>query len=117
MPAVTGEPLVETINRALPARHLPQVCYHPQLGPIETCDCCMVEVDGELRHTPAYKEISVELTVLPEVRPNPLPPSNFRHGHPNPQFGVEVQRKWKRADYVMPGSVDGNQLVQITTKV
>src|SRR5579872_1271803 len=47
--AVTGEPLVETINRALPARHLPQVCYHPQLGPIETCDCCMVEVDGELR--------------------------------------------------------------------
>jgi formate dehydrogenase major subunit len=47
-PAVEGEPLVETINRAMPARHLPQVCYHPQLGPIETCDTCMVEVDGNL---------------------------------------------------------------------
>lgn len=46
--AVSGEPLVETINRALPARHLPQVCYHPQLGPIETCDTCMVEIDGKL---------------------------------------------------------------------
>ena len=27
---------------------LPQVCYHPQLGPIETCDTCLVEVNGEL---------------------------------------------------------------------
>ena len=46
--AVDGEPLIETINRALPARHLPQVCYHPQLGPIQTCDTCMVEMDGKL---------------------------------------------------------------------
>jgi len=68
-------------------------------------------------HTPAYKEISVEITVLPETRPHPLPPSNFRHGHPTPQSGVEVHRKWKRADYVLPGSGDGAQLVQITTKV
>ena len=33
------------------ARHgvdVPQVCYHPQLGPIQTCDTCMVEVDGKL---------------------------------------------------------------------
>jgi formate dehydrogenase major subunit len=68
-------------------------------------------------HTPAYKEISVEITVLPEMRPHPLPPSNFRHGHPTPQSGVEVERKWKRADYALPGSLDGKQLVQITTKV
>jgi formate dehydrogenase major subunit len=68
-------------------------------------------------HTPAYKEISVELTVLPETRPNPLPPSNFRHGHPTPQSGVEVERKWQRSDYVLPGSVNENQLVQITTNV
>ncbi|MGA8730578.1 MAG: 2Fe-2S iron-sulfur cluster-binding protein, partial [Terracidiphilus sp.] len=27
---------------------MPQVCYHPQLGPIQTCDTCMVEVDGKL---------------------------------------------------------------------
>ena len=68
-------------------------------------------------HTPAYKEISVEMTVLGETRPNPLPPSNFRHGRPTPQTGVEVERKWKRPDYAAPGSGDGTQLVQITTMV
>jgi len=41
-----GELLVEVINRA--GVQLPQVCYHPQLGPIQTCDTCMVEIDGEL---------------------------------------------------------------------
>ncbi|HEY0256471.1 MAG TPA: molybdopterin-dependent oxidoreductase, partial [Candidatus Methylacidiphilales bacterium] len=27
---------------------VPSVCYHQQLGPIQTCDTCMVEVDGKL---------------------------------------------------------------------
>ena len=27
---------------------LSQVCYHPQLGPIQTCDTCIVEVNGKL---------------------------------------------------------------------
>ncbi len=27
---------------------VPSVCYHPALGPIETCDTCIVEVNGEL---------------------------------------------------------------------
>ncbi|WP_246238106.1 formate dehydrogenase subunit alpha [Alkalicoccus luteus] len=27
---------------------VPQVCYHEALGPIKTCDACIVEVDGEL---------------------------------------------------------------------
>jgi formate dehydrogenase major subunit len=44
--AFEGEPLIETINRA--GCELAQVCYHPQLGPIETCDTCMVEVNGTL---------------------------------------------------------------------
>jgi formate dehydrogenase major subunit len=60
-------------------------------------------------HTPAYKETSVKLTVLPEVGENPLPRTNSRWGHPTPQHGVEVERKWKRADYRTPGP----QLVQI----
>ncbi len=67
-------------------------------------------------HTPAYKEVSVNLTVLPEVQPDPLPPQNFRHGHPTPQTGVEVERKWKRADYSLPGTRKSDSLVQITTK-
>src|SRR3954471_11469143 len=41
-----GERLIDVINRA--RIELAQVCYHPQLGPIQTCDNCMVEVDGRL---------------------------------------------------------------------
>ncbi|HYT21513.1 MAG TPA: formate dehydrogenase subunit alpha [Candidatus Polarisedimenticolia bacterium] len=62
-------------------------------------------------HTPAYKEASVHLRVLPEVGESPLPRRNHRFGHPTPQHGVEVERKWKRPDYRMPG----NGLVQIQT--
>ncbi|PYL67053.1 MAG: oxidoreductase, partial [Verrucomicrobia bacterium] len=40
------ERLIELINRI--GSKVPQVCYHPQLGPIQTCDTCMVEVDGKL---------------------------------------------------------------------
>jgi formate dehydrogenase major subunit len=52
--------------------------------------------------TPAYKETSVRLVVLDEVGKSPLPKVNSRFGHPTPQRGVEVERKWKRIDYEMP---------------
>jgi len=42
----SDELLIEVINRG--DVKIPQVCYHPQLGPIQTCDTCMVEVDGKL---------------------------------------------------------------------
>jgi len=60
-------------------------------------------------HTPAYKELAVSLQVLPEVDESPLPRINSRFGTPTPQLGVQVERKWKRSDYSVPG--DG--LVQI----
>jgi formate dehydrogenase major subunit len=63
-------------------------------------------------NTPAYKEASVRLRALSEVGESPLPRANPRFGHPTPQNGVEVQRKWKRSDYVVPGS----GLVQLQTK-
>ncbi|WP_425147116.1 formate dehydrogenase subunit alpha [Deinococcus sp.] len=44
--AKSGEYLVDTLNRL--QHELPQVCYHPQLGPLQTCDTCIVEVGGEL---------------------------------------------------------------------
>jgi formate dehydrogenase major subunit len=53
-------------------------------------------------HTPAYKESSVRMVVLSEIGDSPLPKVNSRFGHPTPQSGVEVERKWKRADYEMP---------------
>src|SRR5258706_1037303 len=58
----------------------------------------------KVTHTPAYKEASVRLLVLGENGESPLPRSNPRFGHRTPQRGVEVDRKWKRADYRIPGS-------------
>ena len=56
-----------------------------------------------ITHTPAYKEASVNLRVL-ESGEDPLPRNNSRFGHPTPSGGVEVERKWKRPDYRMPGT-------------
>src|SRR5438874_116316 len=72
-------------------------------------------------NTPAYKETSVHMDVLAEVGESPLPRINSRFGHPTPQNGVEVERKWKRADYTVPGNGNhgngnagnGNGLVQL----
>jgi len=50
--------------------------------------------------------------VLPEFGETPLPRVNSRFGHPTPQQGVEVERKWKRSDYTAPG----NGLVQLQSK-
>ncbi|MGB6978439.1 MAG: formate dehydrogenase subunit alpha [Candidatus Acidiferrales bacterium] len=63
-------------------------------------------------HTPAYKETSVALRVLDRTGDSPLPRTNSRFGHPTPQRGVEVERKWKRADYRPPSG----RLVQIQTQ-
>jgi len=54
-------------------------------------------------HTPAYKEVAVSMQVLPEVEESPLPRNNSRFGHPTPQRGVQVERKWRRSDYSVPG--------------
>src|SRR5438132_5063835 len=44
--AMSGERLIDVVNRA--GVKISQVCYHPQLGPIQTCDTCMVEINGRL---------------------------------------------------------------------
>jgi len=44
--AQPDELLIDVLNRA--GSTLPQVCYHPQLGPVQTCDTCMVEANGRL---------------------------------------------------------------------
>ncbi len=50
--------------------------------------------------TPAYKETAVKLTVLTKDGVSPIPRSNPRFGHRTPQSGVEVERKWRRPEYV-----------------
>jgi formate dehydrogenase major subunit len=81
-----------------------------QEGPINILTGSVVD---PATNTPAYKETAVKIQVLPDKGNNPLRPLNFRYsGHPTPQTGVEVERKWKRRDYRMPGTPD---LVQIHT--
>jgi formate dehydrogenase major subunit len=63
-------------------------------------------------HTPAYKETAVQMQVLAAKGESPLPRINHRFGHPTPQQGVEVERKWRQPAYSFPG----NALVQIKTK-
>ena len=61
-------------------------------------------------HTPAYKDVSARMEVLPVYGETPLPYHNHRWHTPTPQNGVEVERKWARPDYVYPG--DGLGLMQ-----
>jgi predicted molibdopterin-dependent oxidoreductase YjgC len=41
---MTGERLIDAINRN--GSKIPQVCYHPQLGPIQTCDTAPLRMPG-----------------------------------------------------------------------
>jgi formate dehydrogenase major subunit len=41
-----GRTILELLNRS--GIEIPQICYVQQLGAIETCDTCLVEVDGKL---------------------------------------------------------------------
>lgn len=54
-------------------------------------------------HTPAYKELQVKLEVLEAQGETPLPSNNHRFFTRRPQKGVEVEKKWRRQDYVFPG--------------
>ena len=40
----------QTVLQALMAQgiEVPHVCYQPNLGPIQTCDTCLVEIDGKM---------------------------------------------------------------------
>jgi formate dehydrogenase major subunit len=44
--AQPDELLIDLINRV--GGSVPQVCYHPQLGPVQTCDTSVVEENGRL---------------------------------------------------------------------
>ena len=66
-------------------------------------------------HTPAYKETAVKFRVLEPKGRSPLRAENFRNGSRTPQQGVEVERKWARGDYALPGTRAADKLVQINS--
>jgi formate dehydrogenase major subunit len=79
-------------------------------------------------HTPAFKESAVYMEVLPDQEAehqaqtrkgkkdrSPLGAGNFRLGTRTPQNGVEIERKWARSDYSLPGTRSSDKLIQIKT--
>jgi formate dehydrogenase major subunit len=85
--------------------------YMPMNSVTEPVNCLTSSCTDKVTSTPAYKEASVRMELIEANGNSPLPRSNPRFGHPTPQSGVEVERKWKRSDYRQPGG-----LVQIQTK-
>jgi formate dehydrogenase major subunit len=53
-----------------------------------------------ITHTPNYKEMSVKMEVLEADGESPLPKHNYRFGNRQPHIGVEVEKKWRRPDFV-----------------
>src|SRR5258708_24954749 len=77
-----GERLIDVIGRS--GVELPHVCYHPQLGPIQTCDTCLVEVDGKLVRacaTTVSQNMSVRTATEPALaaRPGAFDPTLTNH--------------------------------------
>lgn len=87
--------------------------YMPMNSTIEPVNKLTGSHTDRATHTPAFKETAVQMTVLPEQGENPLPRQNFRWGKRTPQPGVEVERKWARKDYWLPGTKRDDKLVQI----
>jgi formate dehydrogenase major subunit len=85
--------------------------YMPMNSVEEPVNCLTSSCTDKVTSTPAYKEASVQMKLIESSGKSPLPPGNSRFGHPTPQRGVEVERKWKRSDYRPPTG-----LVQIQTK-
>ncbi|WP_430536189.1 formate dehydrogenase subunit alpha [Listeria rocourtiae] len=66
----------------------------------ETAVNLLTSSAGDVRtKTPAYKQTKVNLEVLQKCGENPLPKHNPRNAARFPQNGVEIERKWARADY------------------
>jgi formate dehydrogenase major subunit len=89
--------------------------YMPVNSVIEPVNRLTSSFTDRNTHTPAYKETAVTMTVLPEQGDTPLPRGNFRYGTRTPQNGVEIERKWARSDYSLPGTQSSDKLVQINT--
>src|ERR1700730_8111900 len=63
--ASEGELLVEAVLRH---KEIPHICYHsPLMGPIQTCDTCIVEVNGQLVRSCGTK-VDADMKVVTESK-------------------------------------------------
>src|SRR5580692_5353951 len=61
VPGHSGELLIDLLNQRTAVhaqKAVPQVCYVPQMGPIQSCDTCIVKVNGELVRACANKVVA-----------------------------------------------------------
>ncbi len=64
--AKPGQTLIQLLNEA--EVEVPQICYHEALGAIETCDTCVVEVNGDLKRACGTKvEAGMEIFTQKEL--------------------------------------------------
>ena len=99
-----------TVQAVVTSRVRGKELYMPMNSVEEPVNRLTSSHTDQATHTPAYKETAVRMTVLKPDGEDPLPRTNSRHGTPTPQNGVEVERKWARADYREPGH---NNLVHL----
>ncbi|NUH82984.1 formate dehydrogenase subunit alpha [Bacillus firmus] len=68
MKAEQGQTVLQLLNDS--SIEIPQVCFHPSLGAIETCDTCIVSVNGELVRSCStkIKDGDVIDTMEPDVK-------------------------------------------------
>jgi formate dehydrogenase major subunit len=90
--------------------------YMPMNSTVEPVNLLTSSHVDRATHTPAFKETSVNMVVLPEQGEGPLPRVNFRFGHRTPQPGLEIERKWAQPDYRLPGTGRDDKLVQIESR-
>lgn len=63
--AEPGQHLIDLINST--GTFVPQICYNESLGPVETCDTCVVSVDGKLVRACGMKvETAMEVNTVSE---------------------------------------------------
>ncbi|KAA0965633.1 formate dehydrogenase subunit alpha [Sporosarcina sp. ANT_H38] len=63
---VEGKTILEVINQYQISH--PQICYLPEVDPIETCDTCILEVDGRLVRACSTKAVSGMNVALSSTR-------------------------------------------------
>jgi formate dehydrogenase major subunit len=63
--AKAGENLLKVLKAA--GHEVPAICYHESLGPLQTCDTCIVEVDGKLVRA-CGKSVEPGMVVLTDVK-------------------------------------------------
>lgn len=54
-PATEGQTILQVAKSQ--NYEIPSICYHPDLGTIQTCDTCFVQVEGELVRACSTKAI------------------------------------------------------------